>query len=165
MKTLKMIKYVFDRILLVTSLTILTIMVLVIIYQVFSRQLLGTTPAWTEALSRLLFVWVGFLGIAYGFKEKLHIGVGLVVNLFPKKIQHVFDYFAKVLIIGFGVIMIYYGWQFTQLMSGSTIAGLGLTSSYLYAAIPVTGFFVTVYGIELLFIKGLHQNYDDVSEG
>ena len=46
-------------------------------------------------------------------------------------------------------------------MGNSTMAGTGLPSSALYAAIPVTGFFVLLYGIELLFVKGLHQEYND----
>ncbi|WP_059104634.1 TRAP transporter small permease [Shouchella shacheensis] len=164
MRTLKMTKKVLDRLFLVISLALLTVMVVVIIYQVFSRQILGTTPSWTEELSRLLFVWVSFLGIAYGFKEKLHIGVGLFVNMFPERVQDVFDYVAKVLVIGFGVIMMYFGWQFTVLTSGSTMPGLGLPSSLLYGIIPVTGFFVLLNGIELFFKKGMHQKYDDVIE-
>ncbi|WP_449354496.1 TRAP transporter small permease [Virgibacillus natechei] len=164
MKALKITKNALDRLLLVSSLIILVFMVLVILYQVFSRQILGTAPAWTEELSRLLFVWVSFFGIAYGFKEKLHIGVGLVVNMFPEKVQDIFDYLAKVLVIGFGVILMYYGWQFTVLTSSSTMPAIGWPSSVLYACMPITGVFVTLNGIELLFRKGMHQELDDVSE-
>lgn len=142
----------------------LAAMIIVIIYQVFSRQFFSTTPAWSEALSRLLFVWVSFLGIAYGFKEKLHIALGLFVNMMPEKIQDIFDYFAKALVIFFGVIMIYYGWNFTVLMANNIMPGLGLPGSALYVVIPITGFYVTLYGIELLFTKGMHQDYNDVSE-
>ncbi|MDQ0256700.1 TRAP-type C4-dicarboxylate transport system permease small subunit [Evansella vedderi] len=164
MKVVKMIKTGLDRILLVSSLTLLTAMVVVIIYQVFSRQVLGTAPAWSEEVSRLLFVWVSFLGIAYGFKEKVHIGVGLVVNKLPEKVQDAFDYFAKILVIGFGILMIHYGWQFTVLTSTSTMPGTGMPSSMLYVVIPIAGAFVTFNGIELLFRKGMHQKLDDVIE-
>ncbi|MBP1968590.1 TRAP-type C4-dicarboxylate transport system permease small subunit [Virgibacillus natechei] len=164
MKALKMTKNALDRLLLVSSLIILVVMVLVILYQVFSRQILGTAPAWTEELSRLLFVWVSFFGIAYGFKEKLHIGVGLVVNMFPEKVQDIFDYLAKALVIAFGMILIYYGWQFTVLTSSSTMPAIGWPSSVLYACMPIAGVFVTLNGIELLFRKGMHQELDDVSE-
>ncbi|ARK29739.1 TRAP transporter small permease [Halalkalibacter krulwichiae] len=164
MKTLKMVRDGLTRLQLGFSLILLTLMTLSIIYQVFSRQVLGTAPAWTEQLSKLLFVWVSFMGIAYGFKAKLHIGVGLFVGMLPEKLQDVFDYIAKGLIILFGVVLVYYGMEFTILMNNSTIPGLGITSSVLYAAIPVTGFFVLLYGVELLFKKGLHEKYDDVSE-
>lgn len=165
MKIMKMVKRIFDRLLLGSALTMLLAMVVIIIVQVFSRQILNYTPSWSEEVSKLLFVWVSFLGIAYGFKEKLHIALGIVVDAFPEKVQHVFDYFSKVLIIGFGAIMIYYGWQFTVLMGNSSMPGTGWPSSVLYAAIPVSGFFVTFYGIDLLFKKGLHQDLNDISEG
>lgn len=165
MKVLKTVKKSLDNLLLFSSLTMLGIMVLVIIIQVFSRQIIGNTPSWSEELSRTLFVWVSFLGIAYGFKEKLHIALGLIVNMMPDKMQDVFDYIAKGIVIIFGITMIYYGWDFMILMGGSRMPGIGLPSSVLYASIPISGFFITLYGIELLFKKGMHQDLTDASEG
>ncbi|ASK60964.1 C4-dicarboxylate ABC transporter permease [Virgibacillus phasianinus] len=165
MKALKMIKSGLDRLLLVSALTMLAVMVVVIIIQVFSRQFFSYTPSWSTELSRILFVWVSFLGIAYGFKEKLHIALGLVVNAMPEKVQDLFDYLAKIIVVGLGVLMIYYGWQFTTLMGRSTLPGTGWPSSVLYASIPIAGLFITIYGIELLFKKGMHQDLTDVSEG
>lgn len=165
MEALKKTKHLLDKLLLVLSITLLVFMVLVILYQIFTRTFFSYSPAWTEELARLLFVWVSFLGIAYGFKEKLHIAVGLLVNKFNEKVKTVVDYIAKVFIIFFGVILIYFGTEFMLLMGYSTMAGLGISSSFLYATIPVAGIFITINGIELLFVKGLHQEYDDASEG
>ncbi|MBP2079063.1 TRAP transporter small permease [Oceanobacillus polygoni] len=164
MKTLRLIKLILDRLLLVVSLTLLAVMIVIIIYQVFSRQILNSTPSWSEELSRILFVWVSFLGIAYGFKEKLHIALGLIVNMMPKKVQDIFDYFAKGLVIFLGVIMIYYGWNFTTLMANNVMPGTGLPSSMLYVVMPISGFYVTLYGTALLFKKGMHQEFDDANE-
>jgi len=161
MAVYKKIKTFLDKLLLYTALIMLAAMTIVIIHQVFSRQILDHTPSWSEELSRVLFVWVAFLGVAYGFKEKLHIGVGLVVKMLPKKLQTFFEYLAKLLIIGFGILMIYYGWHFTTLMGSSTLPGLRLPSSILYIVIPITGFYTLLYGIELLFVKGLYDDYDD----
>lgn len=136
-------------------------MVVVIIVQVFSRQFFSYTPSWSEELSRLLLVWITFLGIAYGVKAKLHIALGLFVNMFPKSVQHIFDYLSKLLLIGFGAMMVYYGYHFIVLMGGSTMPGTGLKSSYLYASIPVGGLFIIFYGVELLFKKGLHQELNN----
>lgn len=161
MKMIKTIKDVLDRLLVGVSLVALLAMILIIIFQVFSRQLFHYTPSWSEELSIILFVWTSFLGIAYGFKARLHIGVSFLVDLFPTKLQDAMDFLAKILILIFGFVLVYYGWRFTVLMGGSTLAGTGLQTSYLYAAIPVTGVFVLFNGIELLFSKGLHQEYND----
>lgn len=161
MKVLKFIKDALDRLLVFVSLTALLAMIVIIIYQIFSRQVLHSTPSWAEELSMLLFVWTSFLGTAYGFRRKLHIGVSFLVDLFPRKVQDALDLFAKILILFFGFVLVYYGWKFTVLMGTSTMAGTGLPSSALYAALPVSGFFILLYGIELLFVKGLHQEYND----
>jgi TRAP-type C4-dicarboxylate transport system permease small subunit len=161
MNAFKSVVDILNRILLVISIIVLSATVIVIIYQVFARQVLSSSPAWTEEASRVLFVWVSFLGVAYGFKERLHIAVGVVVNMLPEKVQHVFDYFAKVLIIGFGVIMMYYGWQFSVLTSSSTMPATGLPSSVMYGIIPVSAFFIILNGVDLMFKKGLHQELED----
>src|SRR5699024_1531285 len=130
----------------------------------FSRGIFSYTPSWSEELSRLLFVWVSFLGISYGFKEKLHVALGLFVEKFPDKVKDVLDFVTKVIVIALGIIMLIYGWKFTALMGQSTMPGLGVPSGVLYAAIPVTGLFITMYGMELLFKKGMHQELHDGGE-
>ncbi|PWU69495.1 MULTISPECIES: TRAP transporter small permease [Gracilibacillus] len=165
MNLFKKIVSLLNKMLIGIVLTMLGSMAIVIIIQVFSRQFFDYTPSWSEELSRLLLVWISFLGIAYGVKARLHIALGLVINKLPKSIQHLFDYFSKILIIGFGIMMIYYGYQFVVLMGASTMPGTGLPSSFLYASIPVSGFFLTLYGVELLFTKGLHQDLtEEISE-
>ncbi|UOQ84804.1 TRAP transporter small permease [Gracilibacillus salinarum] len=165
MKTLKKAKQVMDHVLLGLSVTLIGIIVLTILLQIFTRTFLDFTPAWSEELARLLFVWISFLGIAYGFKEKLHIAVGLFVKRFNDRTKSFIEYMTKVLIIIFGMVLIYFGTEFMLLMNYSTMAGLGISSSFLYAAVPVAGIFVTINGVELLFTKGLHQEYDDAMEG
>jgi TRAP-type C4-dicarboxylate transport system permease small subunit len=61
-------------------------------------------------------------------------------------------------------VFIVYGYNFTVLMSKSTMAGTGLPQSILYGAIPVSGVLMLIYGIELLFKKGMHQEWDDQIE-
>lgn len=160
----KRIKSFLDNLLVVTALTMLAAMTLIILYQVFMRQFLHSTPSWSEELSRILFIWVAFFGIAYGFKKKLHIGVGVIAEMLPEKIQGFFELVAKLVIIIFGLLMIFYGIHFTKLMMESTLPGLRLPSSYLYMIIPISGFYILMYGIELLFVKGLHQSYVDEIE-
>src|SRR5690625_725515 len=142
MKVLSMIKKGLDRLLLLSSLTMLTVMIIVIIVQVFSRQIFSYTPSWSEELSRVLFVWVSFLGISYGFKEKLHIGVGLVVNMMPEKVQDAFDLFSKLLVIGFGIIMVYYGWHFKTLLHHNTMPCMRIYSHILAAAHPIPSYYI-----------------------
>ena len=57
-------------------------MVLTIAVQVMSRVINYSTP-WTEELSRFLFIWTAFLGMATGFRSADHPRVEFLVARLP----------------------------------------------------------------------------------
>lgn len=164
MERFKKIKSMFDNGIDNLNVIFIALMTVIVAGTVFTRYLFSYTPRWSSEVSMLLLVWVGFIGIAVGFRDKLHIGVGALVALFPKKVQTLCDIIAKILVIIVAIIFIVYGFRFTSLMGGSTMAGTGLPQSVLYAAIPVSGVLMLFYGIELLFKKGMHQEWDEQIE-
>ena len=46
---------------------------IILVLQVFFRQVLHTPLIWSEELSRLIFVWVAMLGISIGIRKQSHI--------------------------------------------------------------------------------------------
>ncbi len=132
----------------------LAAMVIIIIFQVFSRQIFSYTPSWSEELSRVLFVWVAFLGIAYGFKEKLHIALGLVVDRMPEKVQEYLRLFCKdnYYVIWCDDDLL---WMEFYYINGefNRCQVQGCQVKYPYASIPVSGFYVTIYGINTIISK------------
>lgn len=161
MNYLKKVKGILDSIVDNLAAIFLACMTIIITLQVFTRSLFSYTPRWSEEVSILLLIWLTFFGIAVGFREKLHIGVEFFVKIFPERIQRFFELISKILILITGGLFIYYGTHFTKLMHNSTMAGTGLPQSVLYSCIPVCGFLLLIYGIELLFKKGLHQEWDE----
>ncbi|WP_158734846.1 TRAP transporter small permease [Alteribacillus sp. YIM 98480] len=129
------------------SITMLTVMVLAITYQVFTRTVFNTTPTWSESLSVFLFLWVGFFGIAYGFRERTHISVEIFYSLFPKWLQKICRRGNAVLIIGVGAIFAYYGYNFALDSMRSNLPGLNVPTGVSYLIIPLTGIVMIIYGI------------------
>jgi TRAP-type C4-dicarboxylate transport system permease small subunit len=164
MDHIKKIKKGLDRGVDFIAVIFIAVITIIVSAQVFTRYFFSYTPRWSEEVSLLLFIWIGFLGIAVGFREKLHIGVGLFVGMMPEKVQTFCDYIAKILVIAVSVVFIYYGYNFTVLMGSSTMPGTGLPNSVQYVVIPITGVIMLVYGIELLFKKGMHQDFNDGNE-
>ncbi|WP_174727484.1 TRAP transporter small permease [Mesobacillus harenae] len=161
MTLFKKVKSVFDQIIDNFAALMIGVMAIIVAGTVLSRYVFDYTPRWSAEVSLLLLIWVGFIGIAVGFREKLHIGVGLFVGMMPKSLQTVCDYIAKILVIVVAIAFINYGYRFTVLMGTSTMAGTGWPQSILYGAIPVSGVLMLIYGIELMFKKGMHQEWDD----
>ena len=62
----------------------LTLIVLLIFSNVVGRYLMGTSFAGAEELSRLLFVWLVFLGAILALRRRAHLGVELVQARLPR---------------------------------------------------------------------------------
>lgn len=128
--------------------------------QVFFRFFLNHTPPWIQPLSLLLMVWIGFIGIAIGIQDKGHIKLNLFVSLMPVKLQKILEKIQRIFALAFGIFMLVEGFIFAKSMDNSQISGLGgVSSSVLYASVPVAGFLVVVY---LLFeFLGKWRNKED----
>ena len=62
----------------------LALIVLLIFSNVVGRYVLGTSFAGAEELSRLLFVWLVFLGAILALRRRAHLGVELVQARLPR---------------------------------------------------------------------------------
>ncbi len=133
---------------------LLSAMVLNVVWQVFSRFVLGTPSSYTEELARYLMIWLGLLGGAYGVGTKSHLAVDfLVAGLAGRArlwahaaIEAAVLVFAAAVMVGGGVRLMWV--TFTL---GQTSAALGLKLGYVYAAVPLAG-----AGIVLFCLASLH---------
>ena len=78
----------------------------------------------------------------------------------PKKFINILDKFIEAATFIFGVYLIIYGWEFTVLMSESTLPATKLPNSALYVVMPLTGVMTCAYS--LLQLMGIdtkrHKN-------
>ena len=84
--TLKKIITNLDAIITGVTLSLCTILVNV---NVFSRYLLKKPLTWTEEAVTALFVWTVFIGAAYAYRKHAHLGIDMLVNIFPEKIRKI----------------------------------------------------------------------------
>ncbi|MCE2861644.1 MAG: hypothetical protein RIR76_817 [Verrucomicrobiota bacterium] len=133
---------------------LLSAMVLNVLWQVFSRFVLGTPSSYTEELARYLMIWLGLLGGAYGVGTKSHLAVDFLVEGLAGRarlwahaaIEAAVLVFAAAVMVGGGVRLMWV--TFTL---GQTSAALGLKLGYVYAAVPLAG-----AGIVLFCLASLH---------
>ena len=83
-------------------------MVTIVSTQVFLRYGFNTSLDWGEDIARLLFVWAMFMAIPLGVKEGAHIGIELVVKLFPISAQKVL---TRIMALLSAVLMAIICWQ------------------------------------------------------
>jgi TRAP-type transport system small permease protein len=150
-RTMKRIASVVDSAFEYLGLGLLAAMVLIVTWQVFARQGLGSAPQWSEEVSLILMVWVGFIGIAIGFRERVHIALEFVVSRLPQALQKVIEKLNCVLVLVFGLFLVLQGWEFTTRTMSSTLASTGLPRATLYVILPISGFMICVYSVLQLF--------------
>ena len=54
---------------------LLSIMTLLVLYQVFTRYILNSPAAFTEELVRYFLIWTSFIGAAYAFSTREHMSL------------------------------------------------------------------------------------------
>jgi TRAP-type C4-dicarboxylate transport system permease small subunit len=151
MTILKRIWRGLDTVFEVLVLVCLVAVLFVVLWQVFARQVLGSTPGWTEETARILLVWIGFLMTALGFREGAHIALTFVVDQFPQGLRRIVEWLSPLLALLFGLYLIYQGIQFAAATRFATLPGTGLPRSVLYVVLPVAGLMICLYTILQVF--------------
>lgn len=75
---------------------LLFLMAVIMGMQVFSRYVLRSSLTWSEELTRYMFIWSGFLSIAYCARKRLGLRVDLLLNYMPKRAALVMQVVALV---------------------------------------------------------------------
>lgn len=88
------------------AIVVFIMMVSVVIWQVITRFLLHMNAPWTEELSRLLFIYVGFMGTAIATREKELIVVDIVLSRLPQRMRTVFDVIIQIFTFVFFTIVL-----------------------------------------------------------
>ena len=102
-------------------------MVVAIGVQVISRVLNHSEP-WTEELSRFLFIWTAFLGMATGFRTGEHPRVDVFVLMLPARVSRGLRFLTPVCALMFFGIAGWYGYTLLlqQLSFGETSPAMGV---------------------------------------
>src|SRR5690625_2111957 len=113
---------------------------LTVLAQVLARTMKYSMPG-TEEVSRLLVVWLTFLGTSLAIHEKLHLSVGFFVKKAKEKYQKVIFLLVNILTLGFFVILAIYGFKLTMGTMGNPTPILQLPMGIFYASIPISSLF------------------------
>jgi len=152
-----------DKMIEAFAIVLIIAMVLIVFTQVMTRKLFNFVFFWSEEVTLLCLTWFSFIGIAIGFREKLHIGMDMVENLVSRAMLTVMDRVIDVATFGFGLYMIVYGTQFSILMSESTLPATKLPNSIQYIVVPFTGVLCCIYAV-LQFLGKKTQRYTEIDD-
>ena len=139
------VKKVMTKLLAAIATILLSVMTLLVLYQVFTRYVLNSPAAFTEELVRYFLIWTGFIGAASAFITREHLCLVLVRDSLKPEKKRILMTFIDVLILVFAIFVITIG-GFKLAMSAQKVfsALLGIPRSLVYAMAPVSGLFIIV---------------------
>lgn len=158
---LKQCRKVLCRLLEIALILAVLVLVLDVLWGVFTRYTMGEQAKWSEELARFLLIWVSLLGAAVAFGEKAHLGVDYFVGLLHPKSQKLLTVFGQVLILIFAVTIFIYGGSrvvFDNL--GQRTPALLWRMGHVYLALPIAGVFITFFTVEQLLETLLSKEED-----
>lgn len=151
MKLLKQGFHIFFRLLESFGMLCMVVMTLVVFIDVVLRYIFKAGFSWSQEVATLMMVWFGFVGIAIGVLERLHMSIELFTIKLPKRIIAILERLDYLLIMVFGVMMITYGAQIMGITKNSTMPATKLPSAVLYVILPLSGLLIAINALMVAF--------------
>ncbi len=112
----------------------LGLIVLLVFSNVVGRYALGTSFAGAEELSRLLFVWLVFLGAILTLRRRAHLGVELVQARLPRAARKVCAVITHLLTLYALYLFLVGSWAQTQIGLGTYSTVLRFPNAFIASA-------------------------------
>ena len=138
---------------------IFALLVLDVLFQVFSRYILGTSFTWTEEFARFSLIWMTILGAAYLNAKREHLSMDFLYQKFSKANQRKASILIEVLIFLFALIVMVIGGLnlvYTTLHLEQLSGTLRIPLGYVYAIMPFSGMLVMCFSV--YHISNIYSN-------
>jgi TRAP-type C4-dicarboxylate transport system permease small subunit len=144
------IKKVLDYSLELLVIVVVAVLVVDVLWQVFTRFILKNPSTWTEELAVFMLIWVSLLGAAVALNRGAHLGIDYFVGkLSPKKRLYT-EIFVFLCVSAFSLtVMVIGGIDLVSstLKLEQVSPALGVKVGYVYLAVPISGFFLVLYSV------------------
>ena len=129
---------------------IMSIMVINVLWQVFTRFVTGDPSSFTDELARYLMIWIGVLGAAYVSGRNLHVAIDILPARSNKKRQKPLKTVVTLLIVLFAFFAFVIGGSrlvYISYVLGQQSPALQLPLAIVYIIIPISGLLIMYYKI------------------
>jgi TRAP-type C4-dicarboxylate transport system permease small subunit len=119
----------------------LAIAVVAGLWQVFSRFATETPAVWSEALVRTALVWMAFLGLAVALRLGALVSIDVAHRYSGGALRRGLEAAALAASLSMMGVMFWFGWLMAERVQFQEMAGLEVSMSWGYAAIPIGAVF------------------------
>jgi TRAP-type C4-dicarboxylate transport system permease small subunit len=128
----------------------------IVAVEVFRRYFFAVQAPWSTTVPAYMFLWLTWVGAAYGVKIRAHLNFSEVRNVLPRKFQFVLMQIDNLLLLTLATIVIFYATDLLTIQwdNGSVVPGTDtIPQWWFYLATPV--------GWSLLCIRVIQNMIED----
>lgn len=137
-----------DKILSNILIIIMGIMVINVLWQVFTRFVVGVPSSFTDELARYLMIWIGILGAAYVSGRNMHVAIDVLPTRASPENQKKIMRVVYVIIIMFSLTALVIGGSrlvYISYLLGQSSPALQIPLAFVYMVIPISGILIIYY--------------------
>lgn len=113
-------------------------------WQVVSRFLLQSPATWSEALVRLALIWMVFLGLSVALRQGALVSIDIAHRYSSGRVRGLIETLTLISNLILMATLLWFGILMTQRVWFQEMAGLDISISWGYAAIPVGCLFAAI---------------------
>ncbi|AHL77436.1 C4-dicarboxylate ABC transporter [Stutzerimonas stutzeri] len=116
---------------------------------------------WSTALTKALFAWLIFSGLAYGVRTAGHIGIDALVKLVPRHVQRYIGIIACLFCLGYAALLAFasFNWisaLFTANIGAEDLGHFGVKQWHIGMIVPI-GFAMVFIRFAEIFVRILRN--------
>lgn len=144
-------------------------MFITITIQIGARNFLHTSVSWSEEVSRMLLIWMTFLGAPAVLYKGEHLMVDIFYAGVTSRTRKYINVLANLVIIAFCIFGLKLGYDLctNRIILRSVTAAAGIPRVYIFSALPVGSVLMMVFAVNslysnILILTGKAQDKDTV---
>jgi TRAP-type C4-dicarboxylate transport system permease small subunit len=116
-------------------------------YQVIGRYLFGIGAVWIPDLTRLLFIWMVFLGTVLMYLRRRHLMIDFVQVRMPAGLRRATRTVIAGSMLGLSLILAGVGWRIAMIRMDIPYTGLEIPTGTAYLAVPFSGVLLSLISV------------------
>lgn len=142
-----------DKVLANILIIIMAVMVMNVLWQVFTRFVIGISSSFTDELARYLMIWIGVLGAAYVSGKNMHVAIDVLPSKASVSTQKKLARLVNIIVIIFALTALVIGGSrlvYISYLLGQNSAALQVPLALVYIVIPISGVLIIYYKVSNL---------------
>ena len=114
----------------------MTLACIVGFYQVLTRFVFHAPSSWSEPLIQTTLIWMVYVALAGAMRAGTLISVDLLLSVSTGRVRRLLTIVIDLAVLSLLAILFWFGCELVWRVRFQTIAGLGVSASWAYAALP-----------------------------